>query len=142
MGNDICFKSSLPWSNRIVTHLACLPYSFLHSRLRTCTLRNDFEGQASLLNLLLRNYLHFNLYDQADKLVSKSTFPETASNNEWARFLYYIGRIRAIQLDYTEAHKNLMQAIRKAPQHSAIGFKQTVSQAYVLGVSLLIILLH
>jgi len=78
------------------------------------------------LNLLLRNYLHFNLYDQADKLVSKSTFPESASNNEWARFLYYLGRIKAIQLDYTEAHKNLMQAIRKAPQHSAIGFKQTI----------------
>ena len=28
---------------------------------------------------------------QADKLVSKSTFPESASNNDWARYLYYIG---------------------------------------------------
>lgn len=100
--------------------------SFLHSRLRTCTLRNDYEGQATLLNLLLRNYLYFNLYDQADKLVSKSTFPESASINEWSRFLYYMGRIKAIQLEYTEAHKNLMQAIRKAPQSSAVGFKQTV----------------
>lgn len=99
---------------------------FLHSRLRTCTLRNDYEGQASLLNLLLRNYLHFSLYDQADKLVSKSTFPESASINEWARFLYYLGLIKAMQLDYTEAHKNLMQATRKAPQSSAVGFKQTV----------------
>jgi 26S proteasome regulatory subunit N3 len=99
---------------------------FLHSRLRTCTLRNDFEGQASLLNLLMRNYLMFNLYDQADKLVSKSTFPELASNNDWARFLYYLGRIKAIQLDYSEAHKNLMQAIRKAPHSTAYGFKQTV----------------
>lgn len=67
-------------------------FSFLHSRLRTCTLRSDFEGQATLLNLLLRNYLLYNLYDQADKLVSKSTFPESASNNEWARFLYYLGK--------------------------------------------------
>ncbi len=66
-------------------------FRFLHSRLRTCTLRNDFEGQASLLNLLMRNYLVYNLYDQADKLVNKSTFPELASNNEWARFLYYLG---------------------------------------------------
>ena len=64
---------------------------FLHARLRTCTLRSEYEGQATLLNLLLRNYLLYNLYDQADKLVSKSTFPETASNNEWARFLYYLG---------------------------------------------------
>ena len=55
-------------------------------------LRSDYHGQASLLNLLLRNYLHYNLIEQADKLVSKSTFPETASNNEWARFLYYLGK--------------------------------------------------
>jgi len=100
--------------------------SFFHSRLRTATLRNDFEGQAVLLNCLLRNYLHYNLYDQADKLVSKSVFPESASNNEWARFLFYLGRIKAIQLEYSEAHKNLLQAIRKAPQHTAVGFKQTV----------------
>ena len=38
-----------------------------------------------------------------------------------------IGIIKAIQLDYSEAHKNLLQAIRKAPQHSGYGFKQTVS---------------
>jgi 26S proteasome regulatory subunit N3 len=100
--------------------------SFFHSRLRTATLRNDFEGQAVLLNCLLRNYLHYNLYDQADKLVSKSVFPELASNNEWARFLYYLGRIKATQLEYSEAHRNLTQAIRKAPQHTAVGFKQTV----------------
>ena len=60
----------------------------LHACLRTATLRNDFEGQAVLINCLLRNYLHYNLYNQADKLVLKSTFPEQASNNEWARYYY------------------------------------------------------
>lgn len=101
--------------------------SFLHARLRTATLRSDFEGQAVLLNLLLRNYLHFNLIEQAGKLVLKSTFPDgAASNNELARFLYYLGRIKAAQLEYTDAHKKLTQAIRKAPQHTAVGFKQTV----------------
>jgi len=100
--------------------------SFLHSRLRTATLRNDYEGQAVLLNCLLRLYLNYNLYDQASKLVSKSVFPESASNNEWARFLYYLGRIKAIQLEYSGSHKNLLQAIRKAPQNGAVGFKQTV----------------
>lgn len=59
--------------------------SFLHARLRTATLRHDADGQATLLNLLLRNYLHYSLYDQAEKLVSKSVFPEQANNNEWAR---------------------------------------------------------
>lgn len=105
---------------------------FLHARLRTATLRSDYEGQAVLLNLLLRNYLHSNLYDQAEKLVSKSSFPDTATNNEWARFLYYLGRIKAAQLEYTEAHKHLVQAMRKAPQQSAIGFRQIVQKLTVV----------
>lgn len=63
----------------------------MHARLRTATLRHDTDGQATLLNLLLRNYLHYSLYDQAEKLVSKSVFPEQANNNEWARYLYYTG---------------------------------------------------
>ncbi|XP_022788530.1 26S proteasome non-ATPase regulatory subunit 3-like [Stylophora pistillata] len=111
--------------------------SFLLARLRTATLRHDDEGQAILLNLLLRNYLQLNLYDQAEKLVSKSSFPETASTNEWARFLYYTGIIKAIQLDYSEAHKNLLQAIRKAPQQAAIGFKQTAHK-FAIVVQLLL----
>ncbi|KAK3736102.1 hypothetical protein QZH41_013525 [Actinostola sp. cb2023] len=111
--------------------------SFFHSRQRTATLRHDDEGQASLLNLLLRNYLHYNLYDQADKLVSKSTFPTLASTNAWARYLYYTGIIKAIQLDYSESHKNLMQAIRKAPQNSAYGFKQTAHK-FAIVVELLL----
>lgn len=104
---------------------------FLHSRLRTATLRNDYEGQGVLINCLLRNYLHYNLYDQADKLVSKSVFPESASNNEWARFFYYLGRIKAARLEYSAAHKNLVQALRKAPQNAAVGFRQTVQKLAV-----------
>ncbi|KAB0800634.1 hypothetical protein PPYR_06374 [Photinus pyralis] len=105
---------------------------FLHARLRTATLRNDFEGQAVLINCLLRNYLHYSLYDQADKLVSKCVFPETASNNEWARFLYYLGRIKAARLEYSVAYKHLVQAVRKAPQSAAIGFRQTVQKLLVV----------
>lgn len=106
--------------------------AFLYSRLRTATLRNDSEGQAVLINCLLRNYLHYSLYDQADKLVSKSVYPETASNNEWARFLYYLGRIKAARLEYSEAHKHLVQAMRKAPQTAAVGFRQTVQKLAIL----------
>lgn len=110
---------------------------FLHARLRTATLRNDFEGQAVIINCLLRNYLHYSLYDQADKLVKKSVFPESASNNEWARFLYYLGRIKAAKLEYSVAHKHLVQALRKAPQHAAVGFRQTV-QKLIIVVELLL----
>jgi 26S proteasome regulatory subunit N3 len=103
----------------------------LHARLRTATLRNDFEGQAVLINCLLRNYLFYNLYNQADKLVQKSTFPDQASNNEWARYYYYLGRIKAMQLEYSEAHKFLQISSRKAPQSTATGFKQHVAKLTV-----------
>lgn len=109
----------------------------LHSRLRTAILRNDYEGTAVLINVLLRSYLQYNLYDQALKLISKSTFPLQASNNEWARYLFYTGRIKAIQLEYSEAHKNLVQAIRKAPQNEAVGFKQ-IAQKFAVVVELLL----
>jgi 26S proteasome regulatory subunit N3 len=54
---------------------------------RTACLRHDEIGQATLLNLLLRNYIHYNLFDQAFKLVSKTTFPEAISNNQFVRYL-------------------------------------------------------
>ena len=111
--------------------------NFFHTRLRTATLRHDEESQAMLINLLLRNYLHYNLYDQAGKLESKSTFPESANNSEMAKHMYYIGRIRAIKLDYSDAFRSLTQAIRKAPQHSAVGFKQTAHK-FAIVVQLLL----
>lgn len=58
---------------------------------RTACLRHDEIGQATLLNLLLGNFLSQNLYEQASKLVSKTTFPENASNNQFVRYLYYVG---------------------------------------------------
>ncbi|KAI8070547.1 proteasome regulatory subunit C-terminal-domain-containing protein [Gilbertella persicaria] len=100
---------------------------------RTATLRHDDESQATLLNLLLRNYFYHNLYDQADKLVSKSTFPEKAGNNQAARYAYYLGRIKALQLDYTSAHMYLTQAIRKAPQNNVTaGFQQTANKFFIV----------
>ncbi|KJE93889.1 proteasome 26S subunit [Capsaspora owczarzaki ATCC 30864] len=104
----------------------------LHAALRTATLHRDDEGQATLINLLVRNYLEHGLYEQADKLIVKSTFPDHASNNEWARYFYYLGRIRATQLEYSEAFQHLQQALRKAPQTSAPGFLQTVNKLAVI----------
>jgi hypothetical protein len=83
---------------------------------RTACLRQDSLTQATLINLILRNYLKYNLFELATQFDSKTTYPETASNGEYARYLYSMGRIRAVQLSYSEAHSKLMQAIRKAPQ--------------------------
>jgi len=97
--------------------------STLLAALRSAALHHNAPCQATLLNLLLRNYQHYKLFDQADKLLAKSTFPEQASNCQLARFLYYTGRIKAVQLEYSGAHRCLLQAQRKAPQSSALGFK-------------------
>ena len=43
-----------------------------------------------------------------------------------ARYLYYTGRIKALQLEYTEAHRCLLQAQRKAPSSKGLGFRLTV----------------
>lgn len=89
---------------------------------RTATLRHDEIGQETILNLLLRNYLDYNLYDQAEKLRSKVQRPESHSNQQYCRYLFYLGRIRAIQLEYTDAKDCLLQAARKAPL-KARGFR-------------------
>ena len=80
-----------------------------------------------LINLLLRNFVEHNLIDQAQRLASKTVFPESASNSEAARYLYYIGRIEAIQLEYTSSYANVELALRKAPK-AAVGFLEAVSQ--------------
>lgn len=41
-----------------------------------------YMQQETLLNLLLRNYLHYNLYDQAEKLRSKTQRLESHSNQQ------------------------------------------------------------
>jgi 26S proteasome regulatory subunit N3 len=101
----------------------------LLSALRTAVLRKDVDTQSTVIVLLLRNYLSTSHIAQADLLVTHTQFPDNASNNQVARYLYYVGRIRAIQLRYTEAHEHLTSATRKAPSSpSAAGFTQTATK--------------
>ncbi|KAL1741929.1 PCI domain-containing protein [Schizophyllum fasciatum] len=100
---------------------------------RTAALRHDEDTEASLINRLIRSYLQYSLYDQADKLVAKTVFPESASNAQFARYSYYVGRMRAVQLNYSAAHAGLQQAIRRAPPaKTAPGFYQAVHKLYVI----------
>lgn len=46
------------------THVLMFPRSSLLALHCTAHLRHDVMGQEMLLNLLLRNYLHYHLYDQ------------------------------------------------------------------------------
>ena len=115
-------KKDIPYLNRL----------FLAAQ-RTASLRHDDEAQAALINCLLRSYISYHLYDQADKLVSKTTFPTSASNAQFARYHYYLGRIRVVQLNYSDAHTNLQQAIRRAPPpKTAPGFYQAVHKYFIV----------
>lgn len=94
---------------------------------RTAILRHNYPGQVTLLNLILRNYLHYNLFAQAEKLITKVELPSShASSNELARYFFYSGKINALQLNYNKAYEDLQIALRKAPQNGARGFKSIV----------------
>jgi len=99
---------------------------------RTACIQRDEYAQAVLLNAVVRGLLKANRVDSAFKLVSKTTFPETVSNNQFCRYLYYTGRVAAVQLDYTDAYTKLMQSMRKAPANAGLGFRRAVHQLAVL----------
>ena len=39
---------------------------------------------------------------------SGMSFPENVSNNQYARYLYYVGHTKAVQLEYSEAQSCLI----------------------------------
>lgn len=47
-------------------------------------------------------------------------------------FRYYMGRIHALQLDYTDAYTKLMQSSRKAPQNTAMGFQRSAQKLIII----------
>ncbi|CAI7815647.1 unnamed protein product [Closterium sp. NIES-53] len=128
LGARIYFYFSL--AHERTTALASIRSTLL-AAFQTATLRHDEIGQEMLLNLLLRNYLAYNLYDQADKLRSKALRPDSHSNQQLCRQLYYAGRIAAVQLEYSAAKDCLQQAARKAPA-AALGFRTECTRWHVL----------
>lgn len=98
---------------------------------RTAVLRHDAIGQETLLNLLLRNYLAYKLYNQAEALRAKAQPDVYKSSAQHCRLLYYHGRIQAVLLEYSDAKEALVQASRKAPQ-SATGFRLEVAKWLVV----------
>ncbi|KAF5015178.1 hypothetical protein F66182_13582, partial [Fusarium sp. NRRL 66182] len=57
----------------------------LLAALRTAVLRKDVDIQATVITLLLRNYLSTSHITQADLLIAHNEFPAAASNNQIAR---------------------------------------------------------
>ena len=70
---------------------------FILESYNRCCVRMDEMGQATLLNLLLRDYLATNQIEAAFNLIEKTSFPETKSNNEFCKYLLYTGRVKAVR---------------------------------------------
>lgn len=98
--------------------------------------RRDVDCQATLLNLMLEDLIVHSQIEQAQKLLSNSAFPESASNNQMCRYMFYSGRIQALRLEYTKAFSNLSQCLRKAPTNTGLGFR-TAAQRLLVVVQLL-----
>lgn len=68
---------------------------------------------------------------QAEKFRAKSQRPDSHSNQQYCRYLFYLGKIRAAMLEYSEAKDCLQQAVRKSPQ-PAHGFRVVASKWLVI----------
>ena len=75
---------------------------------RSACLHHDVPGQAVLQNAILSNYLFYSMYGQAEMYCNVTTAIER-DNNQYARYLYYTGKINAVQLHYSDAEENLSQ---------------------------------
>lgn len=98
---------------------------------RTVCLDLDEETQVTLINCILRYYINNNSYEQARNFLSKSKYIENVSIQEDSRYLYYLGRINCVHMNYSEAFANLTNCIRKAPQ-SSHGFIATVEKLMMI----------
>lgn len=93
--------------------------SILMKGYQTACVRHDQFSQAVLLNLILKNHLDHNMIEKAYNFSLRSIFPEeiiSKSNNQYSRYLYYLGFVYAIQLEYSDAYQRLNMSLRKAPQ--------------------------
>jgi len=111
--------------------LANLRQDLVKSHNMAC-LRRDVDSQSTLLNLMLRDYLLHDQVEQAHKMLSNSTFPDSASNNQLCRYLYNSGRIHALRLEYTKAYSSLSQSMRKAPNNTGLGFRIEVQRLLIV----------
>jgi 26S proteasome regulatory subunit N3 len=108
----------------------------LLSAYRKACLDLDEITQVTLINSIVRYYLLNNAVEQARNFLSKTKFHENVSTNEDARYSFYLGRINAIQMNYSQAYINLTNSMRKSPEKCGQGFK-TIIQKLLFIVELL-----
>lgn len=102
------------------------------SAYRSACIQMDEVTQVTLINCIIRYYLNNNAVEQARSFLSKIKYQENISTNEDSRYFYYVGRIEAIQMNYSDAYKHLNNSFRKAPEKCAFGFKNVVTKLIII----------
>lgn len=103
----------------------------LISAYRTACLEMNDETQVTLINCILRYYLQSNNYEQAKNFLSKSKYTENINVEEDSRYLYYLGKINAVNMNYSDSFSNLTNSLRKAPT-GAKGFIATIEKLQMI----------
>ena len=104
----------------------------LQQAYRTACIEMDFISQVTLINCIIRYYLNNRNVEMARSFISKTKYTENISSYEDARYLFYIGKIEAIQMNYSDSYTHLSSSFRKAPEKTAQGFKNLVNKYLIL----------
>ena len=104
----------------------------LQQAYRTACIEMDFISQVTLINCIIRYYLNNKNIEMARSFISKTKFTENISTYEDSRYLFYIGKIEAIQMNYSESYTHLSNSFRKAPEKTGDGFKNLVNKYLIL----------
>ena len=104
----------------------------LQQAYRTACIEMDQISQVTLINCIIRYYLNNKNVEMARSFISKTKFIENISSYEDARYLFYIGKIEAIQMNYSDSYTHLASSFRKAPEKTAQGFKNLVNKYLIL----------
>jgi 26S proteasome regulatory subunit N3 len=99
---------------------------------RTACIEIDSISQVTLINCIIRYYLNNKNIEMARSFISKTKYIENISPYEDARYLFYIGKIEAIQMNYSDSYTHLSSSFRKAPEKTAQGFKTLVNKYLIL----------
>ena len=104
----------------------------LQQAYRSACIDMDYISQVTLINCIIRYYLNNKNVEMARSFISKTKYIENISSYEDARYLFYIGKIEAIQMNYSDSYTNLYNAFRKAPEKTGEGFKNLVNKYLIL----------
>ena len=104
----------------------------LQQAYRTACIEMDQISQVTLINCIIRYYLNNKNIEMARSFISKTKYTENISTYEDARYLFYIGKIEAIQMNYSDSYAHLSSSFRKAPEKTGQGFKNLVNKYLIL----------